>query len=126
MLASGGRDQQDAAGLSNVCAARDAVPQEQNEAMAESIRIDFAAIAGAPQGVPAGGGDGPATLVVFAAPGLKLGEATKSAVGAEGEALIARAAAAAKFKGKLGSALDIVAPAGLSADRLIVIGVGSE
>ncbi|MCX8254804.1 putative cytosol aminopeptidase [Beijerinckiaceae bacterium RH AL1] len=94
--------------------------------MADSIRIDFAAIAGSPQGVPAGGGDGPATLVVFAAPGLKLGEATKSAVGAEGEALIARAAAAAKFKGKLGSALDIVAPAGLSTDRLIVIGVGSE
>src|SRR5262249_24776962 len=38
--------------------------------------------------------------------------------------LVARAAAADNFKGKNGSALDIVAPQGLKASRLIVVGVG--
>ncbi len=101
-------------------------PREQIEAMAESIKIEFTAFSGAKQGAESKGGDGPSTMVVFAAPGLKLAEAAKASLGAEGEALVARAAAAAKFKGKLGAALDIVAPAGLSADRLIVVGVGSD
>ena len=94
--------------------------------MAESIKIDFTALASAKQGAEAAGGDGPSTMVVFAAPGLKLAAAAKAHLGAEGEALVARAAAVAKFKGKLGAALDIVAPAGLAADRLIVVGVGSD
>ena len=38
--------------------------------------------------------------------------------------LVARAAKAERFTGKSGSALDIVAPAGLKATRLIVIGTG--
>jgi leucyl aminopeptidase len=37
---------------------------------------------------------------------------------------VARAAAAERFKGKIASVLDIVAPAGLKASRLVVIGVG--
>ena len=37
---------------------------------------------------------------------------------------VKRAAAASQFTGKSGSALDIVAPAGLKASRLIVIGTG--
>ena len=94
--------------------------------MAESIRIDFTALAGAKHGADSAGGDGPGTVVVFAAPGLKLGETAKAWLGADGEALVVRAAAAAKFKGKLGAALDIVAPAGLAADRLLVVGVGSD
>ena len=65
-------------------------------------------------------------MVVFAAPGLVFGEATKAYLGADGEALVARASASSKFKGKLGGALDIVAPAGLAVDRLLVIGVGAD
>src|SRR5262249_60367138 len=38
--------------------------------------------------------------------------------------LVAGAAAAAGFTGKNGSALDIVAPAGLKVSRLTVIGIG--
>lgn len=38
--------------------------------------------------------------------------------------LVARAAAAGNFKGKEGSSLDLVLPAGLSLDRLVVVGIG--
>ena len=38
--------------------------------------------------------------------------------------LVARAAAAERFKGKSGSALDLVAPPGLDVARLVVIGTG--
>ena len=37
-----------------------------------------------------------------------------------------RAAAADRFTGKSGSTLDIIAPAGLNAPRLVVIGIGKE
>ena len=87
--------------------------------MAEPMRLEFTALAGA-------GGEGGGTVVVFAASGPTFGEATKAYLGADGEALVARAAATAKFKGKPGSALDIVAPAGLACERLIVVGVGSD
>ena len=92
--------------------------------MSESIKIDFTALAGAANAPLRRGGAG--TVVVFAAPGPVFGEATRAYLGSDGEALVARAAAAAKFKGKLGAALDIVAPAGLAVDRLIVVGVGSD
>ena len=111
--------------MTRTAAARRVAARELNETMAESIKIDFTALAGA-QGAAKGSGDGPGTVVVFAAPGPVFGEATKAYLGGDGEALVARAAVAAKFKGKLGAALDIVAPAGLSVDRLIVIGVGSD
>jgi len=94
--------------------------------MAETIRIDFTALAGARGSRATQGGEGAGAAVVFAAPGLAFGEATKAYLGAEGETLLNRAAAAAKFKGKLGSVLDIVAPSGLSVDRLIVVGVGAN
>ena len=54
---------------------------------------------------------------------LKLGPATAKALGGAAE-LVKRAAAAAAFKGKSGAALDILAPEGLKATRLIVIGAG--
>ena len=64
-------------------------------------------------------------LIVFAGAGLGLGEATSHALG-EAAALIARAAEVAGFKGKIGSALDILAPAGIKAPRLLVLGTAPD
>jgi leucyl aminopeptidase len=104
--------------------------------MSESIKIDYTALASLDLQAPLPSvhellpgtrtGEGPKTLVIFVGPGLALGAATKSLLGAEGGDLIKRASAAAKFKGKPGQTLDIVAPAGLSASRLLVIGTGAE
>ncbi|MGA3303380.1 MAG: leucyl aminopeptidase [Methylovirgula sp.] len=66
------------------------------------------------------------TLVIFMGPDFALGAATRKLIGSEGEALIKRAAGATKFRGKELSALDIVAPSGFVADRLLVIGTGGE
>ena len=71
------------------------------------------------------GGDSASTLVVFAGDDLALSSATKAALG-DGAAAIERAARTAKFKGKTGGALEILAPHGLSADRLLVIGCGRK
>jgi leucyl aminopeptidase len=64
-------------------------------------------------------------LIVFAGAGLGLGEATRQALG-EAAGLIPRAAEIAGFKGKIGSSLDILAPAGLAAPRLLVLGTAPE
>ena len=98
--------------------------------MSESIRIDYAALADlkADAPLPAGAGvegAGARTLVVFAGPDLALGARTKAFLGHAGEALLRKAAAASKFKGKFGNGLDVIAPAGFSADRLLVVGVGA-
>ncbi|KAJ8622556.1 hypothetical protein MRB53_031085 [Persea americana] len=93
----------------------------QGKPMSESIKIDYSALADST--VDAGGGG---TLVVFASGSLDFGRRTADLLGETGAALVKRAASAAKFKGKNGSALDIIAPAGLAADRLLVVGVGSE
>jgi len=81
--------------------------------MPEARKLGFASFSAPPKGV----------LVVFCEEGLKFGRATKKALEASGD-LVRRAAAADKFTGKSGSALEIVAPAGLSAPRLVVLGVG--
>ena len=65
------------------------------------------------------------TLVVFMGADAALGSATRALLKPEGLALIERAAAVGKFKGKTLSALDVIAPAGMAADRLLVIGVGA-
>jgi leucyl aminopeptidase len=62
-------------------------------------------------------------LVVFCDETLKFGPATRRVLAAAPD-LVARAASAARFKGKNGSTLDIIAPAGLEASRLVVVGVG--
>ncbi|MBN8959673.1 MAG: leucyl aminopeptidase [Rhizobiales bacterium] len=62
-------------------------------------------------------------LVVFCDDALKLGTATRKMLGGATDT-VKRAAAANRFKGKLGAVLDILAPEGLRADRLIVIGLG--
>jgi len=81
--------------------------------MPDAIKVGFVPMASAARGI----------LVVFCDEALKVGPATAKALGAASE-LVKRAAAAASFKGKSGAALDILAPEGLKADRLIVIGTG--
>src|SRR6266702_6055774 len=66
---------------------------------------------------------GKGVLIVFCEEGLKLGSAARKALEPTGD-LVTRAADADRFKGKNGSALDLVAPAGLEVSRLVVIGVG--
>jgi leucyl aminopeptidase len=98
--------------------------------MSQSVKIDFAALASLPpQTVSASKRTGKVnaaqTLIVFTGRDLALGAATRNLIGAEGEALIKRAARAAKFKGKGSTSLDIIAPAGFAADRLILIGTAA-
>src|SRR5882724_9020042 len=81
--------------------------------MADARKLAFAAFAAPTSGV----------LIVFCEEGLKFGPSTRKILSETGD-LVERAAAADKFTGKSGSALDIVAPAGLKVTRLVVIGVG--
>src|ERR1700733_13848035 len=101
--------------------------------MSQPAKIDFVAFASVsvqmpPQAVVkrAGKTESAQTLVIFAGADFAFGPATRQLLGAEGEALIKKAAAATKFKGKALTALDIVAPAGFAADRLLVIGAGAS
>jgi len=64
-------------------------------------------------------------LITFCAEGLKFGPATQKALAPIGD-LQQRAAAADRFTGKKGSALEIIAPSGLNVPRLIVVGTGKE
>jgi leucyl aminopeptidase len=83
--------------------------------MSDALKLVFSAPVPPARGV----------LVLFCQEGLKLGPVAKKALGSSGE-LFRRAAAADGFSGKSGTALDIVAPAGLKAARLIVIGTGKS
>lgn len=83
--------------------------------MFDAIKVGFVPLASAARGI----------LIVFCDDALKVGPATAKALGGAAE-LVKRAAAAASFKGKTGTALDILAPEGLKAARLIVIGTGKE
>ncbi len=62
-------------------------------------------------------------LVLFCEEGLKFGSAARKALDPTGD-LITRAAAADRFQGKNGSALNLVAPTGLDLSRLVIVGVG--
>ena len=81
--------------------------------MADGPTIGFA-----PFAMPSAG-----VLVVFCDDTLKLGPVTRRLLG-PAAALVARAAAADRFKGKSGGALDLVAPGNLKVARLVVIGCG--
>ncbi len=83
--------------------------------MTDAFKLGFGPFATPAKGV----------VVVFAEDGVKLGPATRKALGPAAE-LVARAAKAERFTGKKNSALDLIAPAGLKAARLIVIGVGKS
>lgn len=72
------------------------------------------------------GQGGSGDLVVFIGDDLALGGPAREALGGAGTDLVAKAVASEKFKGRSLSALVIPAPAGVSADRLVVVGLGSE
>jgi leucyl aminopeptidase len=81
--------------------------------MADARKLEFGPFATPAKGV----------LVLFCEEGLKFGPATRKALAPAGD-LVKRAAAADRFTGKSGSALDIVAPTGLPVARLTILGVG--
>jgi leucyl aminopeptidase len=66
---------------------------------------------------------GKGVLIVFCDDTLKMGAATRKLLG-DTHDVVTRAAEADGFTGKSGSTIDIIAPAGLKASRLVVIGVG--
>jgi len=81
--------------------------------MPDAVKVGFVPFSAAPRGA----------LVVFCDDTLKLGPATRKALG-DAANLVKRAAETNEFKGKSGSVLDILAPEGLKASRLIVVGTG--
>ncbi|SDS34567.1 leucyl aminopeptidase [Bradyrhizobium canariense] len=81
--------------------------------MSDAVKVGFVPFSAASRGI----------LVVFCDDTLKFGAAARKALGSAAD-LVGRAAATNQFKGKSGSALDILAPEGLKAARLIVIGIG--
>jgi leucyl aminopeptidase len=81
--------------------------------MSDAVKVGFVPFSTAPRGI----------LVVFCDDTLKFGPATGKALG-DAAGLVKRAAATNQFKGKSGSTLDILAPEGLKASRLIVVGAG--
>jgi len=84
--------------------------------MADSFKIDFQAHGKVETG----------DLIVFVGDNLKPTPAVAKQIGSKAVDLIAKAASAENFKGKAKSAMTIVVPAGLTVDRLVVIGVGGE
>ena len=81
--------------------------------MSDAVKVGFVPFSAAPTGI----------LVAFCDDSLKFGTATAGALGKATD-LVKRAAAASQFKGKSGAVLDILAPEGLKAARLLVIGAG--
>ena len=111
---------------------RKRAPSAAEEQMTEPMKIEFVALAALPvqtRAAPkrAGAEAGHArTLVIFMGKDFAFSAATRRLIGDRGEALIKKAAAAVKFKGKVLTALDLVAPAGLAAERLVVVGTGGD
>jgi leucyl aminopeptidase len=66
---------------------------------------------------------GKGVLIVFSDDALKMGAATRKLLD-DTHDIVTRAAEADGFTGKSGSALDIIAPAGMKASRLVVVGIG--
>jgi leucyl aminopeptidase len=81
--------------------------------MPDAVKVGFVPFSSVPRGI----------LVVFCDDTLKFGSATSKALG-PAAAMIKRAAAANQFKGKNLSTLDFLAPEGVKASRLIVVGTG--
>ena len=87
--------------------------------MPQTIDVTFAALE---EIRPVAGGA--ETLVVFAGEDLVLSHATRGLLGSTLDQ-VTRAAAAAKFKGKSASAMDLLAPEGLPVGRLVVAGAAA-
>ena len=88
--------------------------------MPRNVTIEFAPLSPASKKAAKGRG-GAQTLVVFAGEELKLSATTEKLLGAAGE-VVKRAAKTAGFTGRKSSSLEILAPVGLDAERLLVIG----
>ena len=82
--------------------------------MSDRIKVDFRSVE------PIVGGD----VVVFVGDDLKLTPLAQDLLGAAAQALVSRAAAVERFKGKARGAMVVTAPAGITADRLVVVGLG--
>jgi leucyl aminopeptidase len=83
--------------------------------MPDAVKVGFVPFSAAARGV----------VVVFCDDQLQLGEASRKALGKAADT-VKRAAATNPFKGKSGSVLDILAPEGINAQRLVVIGTGKS
>ena len=81
--------------------------------MSDAVKVGFVPFSASPRG----------NVVVFCDETLKLGATTRKALGKAADT-VKRAAAVNQFKGKTGSVLDILAPEGIKAERLIVVGAG--
>jgi leucyl aminopeptidase len=81
--------------------------------MTDAVKVGFVPFSSASRGI----------LAVFCDDALKLGAATRKALGPAAD-IIVRAAETNRFKGKSGSMLDILAPEGIKAQRLVVVGAG--
>jgi leucyl aminopeptidase len=81
--------------------------------MSEASKLGFSGFAAPAKGA----------LVVFCDDKLAFGAASKRLLGQAAD-FVKRAAAADHFTGKAGSALDLIAPSGLSVSRLVVLGTG--
>jgi leucyl aminopeptidase len=81
--------------------------------MTDAVKVGFVPLSAAPRGV----------LVVFSDDKLEMGAATRKTLGSAVD-LVKRAAETNQFKGKNGATLDILAPEGLKAKRLVVVGTG--
>src|SRR3984957_18905306 len=80
--------------------------------MTDAVKVGFVPFSTAPRGI----------LVVFCDDTLRLGPTTRKVLGTAAD--LVKRAASSHFKGKSGSTLDILAPAGLKVSRLIVVGAG--
>jgi leucyl aminopeptidase len=81
--------------------------------MSDAVKVGFVPFSTAPRGI----------LVAFCDDALKLGPVTRKILG-KAEGLVKRAAATSQFKGKSGSALDLLEPEGIKVQRLIILGAG--
>ena len=81
--------------------------------MSDRLDISFAALSADPE----------ATAVVFAADGLDLGAKARE-LDTKSAGAVLKAAAAADFKGKFKSTIEVLAPSKLGIDRLIIAGIG--
>ncbi len=93
--------------------------------MPGSTTVEFAPLSAVSGAGPGGSDAGATALVVFAGENLAFGSRTAEVI-APARETIERAARAAKFKGKAGSALDLLAPQGLGWDRLVVVGTARK
>jgi leucyl aminopeptidase len=92
--------------------------------MSPAVTIEFVPIDAVEASLQAAPDSGPSVLVAFAGDDLALSPKTREILGST-LSRYERAAQAANFKGKNGSALDILALEGLNFDRLLVLGTGS-